>query len=295
MPPAYFEVLTTIAPPAGEQLPPTTSLAYMPYLVTECVGGNLAHTRPVAEAWHLLRHAARLLDDVEDGQGNAWNLPPAVATNTATGLIFRAGLALNKLEEVGVSSSTAGAIRHQFYSSLLQTCAGQHADLTHLQPTLAESWQQIHLKSGVFMGLICWSAARLATPAEETWAGWQKVGEILGTLDQIHDDVVDLWSREQSTTDLQAHQRWSLPLAYAMEVYPAEQKAELLQLLNQLPDTEKQLREKIIASGAAVYLHVQTEMLYRQAAALVAQLAPQPEHQNLLLNWLSACRLLPHE
>jgi geranylgeranyl pyrophosphate synthase len=145
------------------------------------------------------------------------------------------------------------------------------------------------------MGLICWSAGRLTTTAEETLAGWQKIGEILGTLDQIHDDVVDLWSREQSQTDLQAHQRWSLPLAYVMEVYPAEQKAELQQLLEQLPHSETQVREKIIASGAAVYLHVQTEMLYRQAAALVAQLAPQPEHQNLLLNWLSACRLLTHE
>lgn len=295
MPPSYFELLTTIAPPAGEQLPPTTSLAYLPYLVTACVGGEVAHTRPVAEAWNLLRYAARLLDDVEDGQGNAWNLPPAVATNTATGLIFRAGLALNELEKVGVSNSTAGAIRHQFYTCLLQTCAGQHADLTHFQPTLAESWQQIHLKSGLFMGLICWSAARLANPAEATLAGWQKVGEILGTLDQIHDDVVDLWSREQNLTDLQTHKRWSLPLAYAMEVYPAELKVELQQLLNQLPHSETPLREKIIASGAALYLHVQTELLYRQAAALVAQLAPLSEHQTLLLNWFSACRLLPHE
>ena len=137
-------------------------LDWLPILFCQLNGGNKQQIIPVISAWNLLRHAARLLDDIEDGDVKARNIPEPVSLNIATGILFTAAEVLSSLELVGVQPQAAGDIRHRFYKELLKVCSGQHLDLTQSSPSLEECWQIAGFKSGAFLGLICWAGGRVA-------------------------------------------------------------------------------------------------------------------------------------
>lgn len=263
----------------------------LPELFCSGLGGRAEQTTPLAVAWQLLRYAARLLDDIEDG-ARACN---ARDLNIATGLIFSAGRALNYLEKASVAPVTATAVRDDFYATLLQIAAGQHMDLTVERPSLDTAWQIASAKSGAFTGLICWASARLATDDAEQLALCRQIGSHIGLLDQIRDDLADLWSTDEAGGDLQRAHNWGLPAAYALAVLPEDEGNHLLQLLQAESGAqaqgvrERRARELIIQSGAALYLTVQATLTYNQAIEMVDALpVPQAtrDHLQRLLAYL---------
>src|SRR5690606_32155160 len=115
-------------------------LSELPHLFCEMQGGDRRHVLPLRVAWQLLRHAARILDDVVDTPTLLATPAGQTALNESTGLIFSAGLVLSELESQGVPPAVASDIRQKFYQVLLQTAGGQHLDLTSQQPDLAQMW-----------------------------------------------------------------------------------------------------------------------------------------------------------
>ncbi len=251
------------------------ALDQLPLLFCQLNGGEQQQVVPVITAWTLLRYAARLLDDIEDGDLKRQHVSQPIALNVSTGILFSVGLILNELESVGVTSEGAGDIRQKFYQDLLQICSGQHLDLSCTTPTLEEAWQIAGTKSGVFVGLICWAGGRVADAELEQLELYQQFGYNLGLLDQMKDDLADLWSNETHFSDLGNGRNHSLPSAYALSVLPEKQRQKLLIYLNNsnnIVDAEENARELIVQSGAGVYLTVQSTYYYQQNQQLLEKM-----------------------
>jgi len=271
------------------------TLAQLPLLFCEINGGNQQQVAPIITAWTLLRHAARLLDDIEDGDAKFKTLPEPVTLNISTGLLFTVGMLLNNLEETGLCPDTASDIRRVFYEELLKVCSGQHLDLTQTAPTRIEDcWQIVGAKSGVFIGLVCWAGGRVACADQEKLQLYRQFGYNLGLLDQIRDDLADLWSDNAHYSDLQNSNHQSLPIAYALSVLPDDERQKLITHLansDSGADAVKTSRELIIQSGAGVYLAVQSTYYYQQNQQLLAKMTLPNEAYDKLIALLNKARL----
>ena len=276
LPSDFIEHLDTVCQPlfpkSGEQS--KHPLHILPHLFCEHVGGDPQLLNSILIAWNILRQAARILDDFEDGDIQEGS-KAGLLLNTSTGLIFSANMLLSNLENEGAAPEVAQAIRQRFYSVLLQTCYGQHLDLLSQQPSLETRWQITRQKSGYFLGLITWISARLGIDDPEQLGLYQEFGEILGIMDQIHDDLVDLKSTEQAAGDLTRPYHWSLPAAYAFSVLPEPQQTQLQTYLDEASScaqAEAKAREIIIQSGAGLYLTVQLTIYSQRGQKLVQQM-----------------------
>jgi geranylgeranyl pyrophosphate synthase len=240
----------------------------LPIFFCRAFGGDERQVEPLLVTWGLLRRTARILDDIVDcdldGQGDKWR----VDLNASIGLFATATIVLNRLEQFGIPSETARAIRHTFFSGILQTAGGQHLTLVDQQPTLADCWQAVEAKTGNPMGLLCWAGARLATDDERQLAICHRFGFHIGILDQIRDDLTDLWSAAGTINDLSFCHSWTLPVAYAMSVLPESDKQQLFLNLSRAASNnqaEEVARQSVVESGAGIYLMVQA-ILHRQKA-----------------------------
>lgn len=290
--PAYLEAIRQICLPTDSSSSPET-LDQLPLLFCELNGGDEQQIIPIITAWTLLRHAARLLDDIEDGDVKSRDISEAIALNNSTGFLFTVGMVLNSLEIAGLPPNAANDIRRMFYEELLKVCSGQHLDLTRSSPTLEECWQIVGTKSGVFVGLICWAGGRVANAKPEQLELYRQFGYNLGVLDQIRDDLADLWADESHHSDLRNANHYGLPITYALSVLPKNERQKLLAYLENVKEleAEKKARELIIRSGAGAYLAVQSACYYQQSQQLLAQMTLPAKALNNLTILLKKARL----
>jgi hypothetical protein len=140
--PDYVAALRqALLPPASSAWPTEIAQAYrqlleLPILCGEALGRRHPLAETVTASWLLLYAAAHHLDSVEDEE-IIGDISRSVLTNTATGLLATASLVLNELGETTV----AREIQREFHQTVLRMCAGQHTDLTRLEPSLdATPW-----------------------------------------------------------------------------------------------------------------------------------------------------------
>lgn len=290
MPPTYIDYLTPICAPLFSQKSPSSEnpLRQLPHIFCQHTGGNEQLLQFILIAWNLLRQAARILDDFEDADTRL-EQPRGLWLNTSTSLIFSANLVLAHLEAEGASPALAQDIRQTFTAVLMQTVYGQHLDLLLEMPTLEERWQISQLKSARFLGLLMWLSARLGTDQAATLQLYQEFGELLGMMDQIHDDLLDLWSTTHVPGDLTRPLHWSLPVSYAFSVLAEAERQQLQQLLNQAhtsPQAEDEARTIILNCGAKLYLTVQLTICNQRGRQLVQQMELPTHHEQFMITML---------
>jgi geranylgeranyl pyrophosphate synthase len=231
----------------------------------------------------VIHRAAKLFDDVEDGEADH----PAKTLNAGTGLLFVAQLALGKLPE-----HQAWPISQALSRAVLHSCAGQHLDLTasHTQ-TDPETWLDIaRTKSGSLLAWAAWAGAWLAGGDEPTLAGYAKYGSHLGILLQVADDFNGVWGAE-GMSDLVSGQL-SLPVCYALSILEGQARNDLVALLERAVGGDKTAEEtaqqQLIGLGAQGYLLV-VGRLHRQEAlaALHSVKSTSPQSQQALVTLLS--------
>lgn len=269
--------------------PSAKLLASLPVLFCEGYGGLPEQAAPFVAVWNLLRHAARLLDDVEDGH-MALRPDEALELNRSTGLLVTAGYILGALEAQGIPGSTADDIREQFFTTLLQVCGGQHQDLMSAPPSLERSWQIAVDKTAAALGLVCWVGCRLVCDEPAELERCQQFGFHLGLLDQIRDDCLDLTGME----DLYRASQNSLPLAYALSVLPTAQKERLMGLVksgDRSQENERLARQIIMESGAAVYLAAQFTLYRTRCLQLLGEMSLNPAARERLRGLLDHFQL----
>jgi geranylgeranyl pyrophosphate synthase len=238
----------------------------LPYLCCQAAGGEACWADNLAAAWYLLFTAAHLMDKVEDRDepDPAW-APQGLGAgvNAATGLFFTASLAINDLYQHNETRAAASDVISDFYSGFLRMSSGQHADLIWPEPTLEQYWEIARDKSGAFFQVACRCGARLAVASADQLDEFSLYGQHLGVLKQILDDLEDI----QPPDSFHSMHPWpniakSLPVVYAMSVFPQEQRDRLRLSLQNTSQSQAAARDAFLLleqSGAALYLRMEIE------------------------------------
>lgn len=248
------------------------SVADLPLLTCRAVGGARERAVPVLAAWQMLHIAAKLFDDIEDGDAD----DPAADLNLASGVLTTVPLLLATLD---APLSEIQQLMQAAQRAVLVAGAGQHADLLAGRAAAVaidpDHWLAIaRAKSGALLGWAAWAGALVGGAAPATLDQARSYGEHLGVLLQIADDFVGIW-RPERMSDLAA-QRLSLPVCYALSVVAPEDRAALSSLLERaVHDTASQseARQRLIELGAQAYMAVTARVFQQHALAALQEIA----------------------
>lgn len=222
----------------------------------------------ITAAWQLIRLAAKLFDDVEDGESRDRS---AEFTNLATGYLFAAHMPLEKLPEYGIPWEPYQRLKKEFNRACLETCAGQAVDLStrwdRAVPT-PDDWLDVaRAKSGALFAWASWAGALVARASTEVQDALWEYGLHLGILVQIADDYNDIWD-SPSRSDLST-QRVTLPVSYAHFVANNDERECLISMIRGTtqgqPDALSKERNLLTALGAQKFM-LAAAQAQRQAA-----------------------------
>lgn len=275
---AYRQQLLTVLDEWAEPDTDIPAINILPRLVYEANGGDSFLAAPVTAAWQLIRMAAKLFDDVEDGQLRG-DLSEGI--NLATGLLLLASLVLGDLSDRGVSVERVHALNQTLNRAMLRACAGQHADLaarrtgtTAIDPN---TWLEIaQAKSGELLAWAAGAGALVAGANERALACYREYGSHLGVLLQVADDFNGVWG-PGGPSDLAAA-GLALPVCYALSVVKGPERTRLSGLLERAGQgdevAEAQAREWLIDLGAQGYLLAVAQIQRQQALAALRRAGP---------------------
>jgi geranylgeranyl diphosphate synthase type I len=269
----------------------------LPVLCSQAAGGDPQFAEDLAAAWALLYTSAHILDKIEDEEAYSWieAAGKGSSINVATGLIISAFGMLNSAHCTTLMGETAAEIKVDFQQTILQMCGGQHRDLTSIEPSLDECWIIAENKSGCFFSLPCRTGARLATDDESIIKCYSDFGRHLGMMIQISDDVAGIWNVEANKSDLASRDKWTLPIAYAMEVAEVEDKLRLLECLYAGYNKQESVSEALDLlerTGTLLYLHTKVEWHRSEAKNSLLNANPEPSVRDSLLELLNYIGLI---
>jgi geranylgeranyl pyrophosphate synthase len=264
--------------------------ALLPGLCCQAAGGDLHWADSLAAAWLMFYLAADLMDSVEDqDEPDEWwaESGPALAINAATGLFFCASRCLHRYYQSKETANFAFELIDDFYTDFFHMCGGQHLDITNPRPSLEQYWKIAESKSGTFFSLACRSGARLATHDTHNLDCFNRLGNHLGIIVQILDDLEDLKGLSTACLPVKSAGIFqSLPVVYAMEVSPASVQKQLQENLLAAPQdirASRQSYELLEKSGVVIYIMSEIERHKQKTRDCLKQVSPQiPAMQQLV-------------
>jgi len=279
---------------------PSYSLTMLPIHTCIAAGGRADDAVPVAAAWRSLHIAAKLLDDVEDGDEVVIGgkiISPAVATNLATGFMSIADIALVE-NLVSASEAVISQIFVQeFNRIILQMCIGQHLDIAEKFNQTIEDYRRIMAaKSGSFFQLAAWAGARCATSDENILSLMESFGYSLGMMLQLNDDLQDF--RQKGTSGDLASGQATFPAYYALSVASPPERERLRNLLQRAAGdllAEQDARNLIRALGGEVYMMAEIMRYRRRATSALAEMGLRQPLRKELEKWLTRLSLNPSQ
>lgn len=240
-----------------EQMQDDLSFGFLPTVIYSAISGDTEKAIPITAAWQLIQVAAKLFDDVEDGETTE---RIADATNLATGFLFTAHAALDRLVDYGVSLDQSHRMKVGLNQACLCACAGQDADLQirHiLEPIDPDCWLEIaRRKSGELFAWASQAGGIVAGVSETVQENLWECGLRLGTLVQIADDFNGIWG-PAGEIDL-FNGQWTLPIIYAFYVANPLEKKVFDGLIKSAAQGDRHAahnaREQISSLGAQKYV-----------------------------------------
>lgn len=257
--------------------------ASLPGLCCKAFGKDPEAAEGITSAWEVLYLAAQLSDTVAD-EGESVSDPGLLVTLSAA-CIPIGRMLLQEQTRPGLSVEKCSDILQDFDRAILRVCIGQVKDLTEKEPSLEKCWEIAAEKTGEIFALAARSVARLCSENPGVIALFSDLGQHLGLLVQIGDDVKGLWPQDHIRSDLSSG-KWTLPVSYAMQVMPAAQRVKLkgyLGLAARDRTMEVAARKMLIEAGALMYLAAEADR-HRQCAlkALVEAIPSEIKHQELM-------------
>ncbi len=277
---------------------PAASLATLPTLTCFAAGGAAQEAIPAAAAWRGLHLAAKLLDDIQDGDAiiiGKGEITPDVASNLATGLIAASmAIVTNGMGNKNLDAQTRLDLSAEFSKVILQMCAGQHIDITQTGQLDFESYRNIMAaKSGVFIQLATWSGARCTTADEKQLEQFKIFGHNLGMMLQLNDDIRD-FHQTGAKGDI-ASGKNTYPVIYALSVADKRDKARLHRWLAAAAtdsQAEENARALVRALGAEVYVLAEIMRYRLRSQEALDNLGLEQKRRQALDDWLQ--RLSTH-
>lgn len=266
-------------------------LTMLPLLICQASNGVADKVVPIAAAWRALHIAAKLLDDVQDGdvvRMSSSSLDLGRVINLSTGFITMANLAIVRAEP-----AVCPMLQVMFSRTILQMAGGQYRELQlNASASLDQYFQIIAAKSGSFFALAAWSGACGAGAEPDQIALYERFGYNLGMLIQIMDDLEGFRCSVGQGDLAQGH--LTLPFIYALEVASTPERARLEQLLHSAVvdvEAEVQLRHLLTVLGAEAYLLAEMAVYRAQALAVLDALHSNGSATKLLEEWFVTLQL----
>ncbi|MGI6207165.1 MAG: polyprenyl synthetase family protein [Anaerolineae bacterium] len=195
----------------------------------DAVGSSSGVVLDAAAAWSGLYLAAKLLDDLQDGDPGilGGDASPATVLNLATGLVFAAHGCLT-----GDADSDSSSIRlrlaGEFSRYSLQVAEGQELGLQtppEGEAVLAWAWDVLRKKGALPFALACRAGAIAGEAPESAVEVMTELGRCIGEAVQLMDDALGLRARD--VADIRSV---AIPLAYGLSVADDEDSRSLTDL-----------------------------------------------------------------
>ncbi|NPV09428.1 MAG: hypothetical protein HPY83_15895 [Anaerolineae bacterium] len=245
----------------------------LPVWAAEAVGGASRLTLDVAAAWCGLYLAAKLLDDLQDGDpsilGSAVSTPSIL--NTATSLVFAAQGCLAGSGADG-QSSTRVSLAAEFYRYSLEVAAGQELGMQpppEGEKVLPWAWEVLQKKGARPFALACRAGAISGGASAEAVEVLTELGQCIGETVQLMDDALGLRARDVG--DIRSV---ALPLAYGLSVGNEEEVQSLTSLAAAAGNGDSEAAESLCllleGMGAMRYLSIRASAGALRARSLLS-------------------------
>jgi hypothetical protein len=216
--------------------------------------------------------AVDLVDCVEDHElpDEPWQeVGWEVALNTGVSCIFLAGRLIARLSELGVPDATVLRLQNLVAEQGWSLALGQTRDLARRDMDEAAVLRTYQGKTGSSVALYVKAGAVLAGATDDQADAWQRLGERLGVLIQLHNDYYDVFAGERSF-DIENGSH-TLPLVHLLNAETGKACRGLHAAFagrGREPWVTPMVREALDAAGTAAYMGTQRRQ-WRQAVESV--------------------------
>ncbi len=194
----------------------------LPIYACQTIGGDPLKAVPLAAYWALALLAARIFDDVQDGEllDRPWNKQgPLHSISFGTAALAAANLCLTHLD---IPSDAHLAIAQRLQTAVMIAARAQSIVLRDMQ--LETYFSTIVGASGMAFGAIAWAGGRLATNDKEALALIHDINYYIGIRDAVRSDCLD--AREDLSRSI-----FTLPVVYATTLHSHPDHKHLMHLL----------------------------------------------------------------
>lgn len=230
----------------------------LPLWSAQAVGQPTPLTLDVAAAWSGLYLAAKLLDDLQDGDPSILGPSTEAHTdlNVATALLFACCACLGR--EGGHEPTRGRLLVSEFARYGLAVTAGQErgAHMDESADPLEWAWQVLSAKGGRPFSLACRAGALSAGAGGREATAMTEVGMCIGEMIQLLDDLIGLGGDDPA--DLRTG---SMALAYGLSVAEGADAEELAARLAEVRSGRREavagVYAKLQEMGADRYLRLE--------------------------------------
>lgn len=258
----------------------------LPAVVYQSLGGKSADVWPLAGGWLLHLLAARIFDDMQDGEGLArpWmQRGPVLALPLGIGVLEAASLCLVHLADQG---DTLRDILQVLSQTGMQAARAQAREPLHdlSEIALEAYFDHIIATTGEVFAAGAWMGGRLYDADESILSALHVFGYNFGLTAAILDDCQDVQPIDgQGDSDL-VKGRFRLPVLYAAAQTEHPAQPHLLNLL-QKPLSSTQAMEVVglLEEMAAIDWSLQVAAVFREKAIVALSGVPEPARSELLV------------
>ena len=278
----------------GKRLRPTLCLT-----ACEAVGGDWHLALPAAAAVELVHNFTLVHDDIEDRSSQrrhqptvwkVWGIPHGV--NVGDGMWAVAQLTLLRLESNGLPPVKIAQMSRLLSDACLRLCEGQYLDLSYqdsFDTRVEDYFKMIEGKTAQLFSCALSLGAIVGTDNQTLISQIGSFGIMLGLSFQIHDDLLGIWAKEETTgksslTDIKERKK-TLPIIYALEEAKGEDRNTLLSLYRQPRISTKEAADivRILDNvGARTYVEEFRQKYCDKALESIAEMRLPPKKTNEL-------------
>lgn len=254
----------------------------LPALACEAVGGADTDPTPAAAAIACMQISILLADDILDDDPRGEHLQLGVGKTANLALALQSA-AFRLITRAGLAPEACQRACDGLAWMALETARGQHLDAGNLQGE-DNYWKVVRAKSTPFYGYALELGAIFGGASPETALALRELGQTLGEIVQLKDDLEDALETPANPDWVQG--RNNLLLLYARTA-PHPERERFIELAEHAdrPESLQQAQQLLLASGAASYCVYQ---IARRAQAMKTRLSelalPKPD---FLIEWIA--------
>jgi geranylgeranyl pyrophosphate synthase len=254
----------------------------LPALTCEAIGALGVNPTPAAAAIACMQISIQLADDILDDDPRGEHLQLGVGKTANLTLALQAA-AFRLITNSSLQPDACRRACDSLAWLALETARGQHLDASNLQGE-ENYWAVVRAKSTPFYGSALEVGAIFGSASPETALALRGLGQTMGEIIQIKDDLEDALQTPANPDWGQG--RNNLLILYARTAsYPERERFIQLAAHADHPENLRQAQNLLIASGAASYGVYQIAQRAQSMKARLAGLAlPKPD---FLLEWIT--------